>query len=368
MKSTNLSSVFFRATAILCIFSFQAISATLQTLATKSDLIVVGTVDTRIESRDAVTFDINIARVLKGDKSLQVISVHHAWRNANIGHSDQIVDLTIDGIWFLYRAQGGSWDVYPVNGRDGLMIGLFFPASLPPPATYKYSADTPLTDAIASELAAGAQLHGLPPDPSSLELIKLNSPTITAILNNLAISNNPGVRALAIAGLLSHSPKNAIRELVQQWPSIRKDPSREYVISALRNTFRDTDPSSIATLIAFADTEAASGELRNAIIRALAAIHTRESLPFLAGLLSSPSASDRMSAIIGLSSFANGCPPQTPDNVASMEYMQFKNPSPYRTPETVAAFAFGPVDSERENELVQFWTAWWMDHQAAILN
>ena len=121
-------------------------------------------------------------------------------------------------------------------------------------------------------------------------------------------------------------------------------------------------------LTTFADTEAASGELRNAIVRALAAIHTRETLHFLAGLLSSPSAGDRMSAVIGLSSFVNGCPPQTPDNVASMEYMQFKNSSPYRTPETIAAFAFAPVDSERENELVQFWTAWWQDHEAGILH
>ena len=101
--------------------------------------------------------------------------------------------------------------------------------------------------------------------------------------------------------------------------------------------------------------------------------HQRSSLSHsnlqnLTSTTSSPSAGDRMSAVIGLSSFVNGCPPQTPDNVASMEYIQFKNSSPYRTPETIAAFAFAPVDSERENELVQFWTAWWQDQEAGILN
>jgi hypothetical protein len=75
-----------------------------------------------------------------------------------------------------------------------------------------------------------------------------------------------------------------------------------------------------------------------------------------------------MNAIIGLSSFANGCPPQTPENLASMEYIQFKNPSAYRTEQTMGAFAFGPVESERESELAAFWSAWWDQHKAEIMN
>ncbi len=75
-----------------------------------------------------------------------------------------------------------------------------------------------------------------------------------------------------------------------------------------------------------------------------------------------------MNAIIGLSSFANGCPPQTPSNAASLEYLQFRNPSPYRTPQTVANFAFGPVSPERQEELAKFWMSWWEANKTNLLS
>jgi hypothetical protein len=115
-----------------------------------------------------------------------------------------------------------------------------------------------------------------------------------------------------------------------------------------------------------ANDPSSASDLRAAIVWALKAMHTKESISFLASLLSSKDASERMNAVIGISSFANGCPAQTPANVASMEYMHFRNPSPYRTPETIAAFAFGPVTSEREAELVDFWTGWWNQNKAGF--
>jgi HEAT repeat protein len=151
------------------------------------------------------------------------------------------------------------------------------------------------------------------------------------------------------------------------WPSIRHDASKSFVIWALRNSFRDNTPVSVLQLAALANESLSSPDLRAAAVVALKAIHTQESLPFLASLLSSSDVSERVNAVIGLSSFANGCPMQTPQNVASMDYIQFKNPSPYRTAQTEAAFAFGPLDNERESELVAFWTDWWNQNKVAIL-
>ena len=98
---------------------------------------------------------------------------------------------------------------------------------------------------------------------------------------------------------------------------------------------------------------------REKLDTALAAIHTRETLPFLATLLTSSDSEERMKGVFGLSSFANGCPSQTPANVASMGYLQFSNPSPYRTPATIANFGFLSAPTVQEGQLVSFWLSWW---------
>ena len=95
-------------------------------------------------------------------------------------------------------------------------------------------------------------------------------------------------------------------------------------------------------------------------------MHTQETLSFLAGLLGSPDPYEQGRAVYGMSSFANGCPPQTPDNVKSLDYLVFKDPAPYRTKETVANFAFGGDDvagnSPGSKRLASFLLDWWNAH------
>lgn len=134
--------------------------------------------------------------------------------------------------------------------------------------------------------------------------------------------------------------------------------SRSFALSALRNDFRATDAASIQQLAILAETPSIDPEVRAAAVRALSSIHTKEALPFLASLLSSADAEEARRGVFGLSSFANGCPPQTPDNVKSMDYLQFKNPSPYRTKETMSAF----LSPNGPSAQVAFWQQWWKQH------
>jgi hypothetical protein len=102
--------------------------------------------------------------------------------------------------------------------------------------------------------------------------------------------------------------------------------------------------------------------MRRAAVRALAAMHTKEALPFLATLLDSADPFEQGQGVFGLGAFANGCPPQTPGNVISMDYIKFKNPSAFKTDDTIAHFAFGgnPAADEPEHVArVAFWKAWW---------
>jgi hypothetical protein len=61
---------------------------------------------------------------------------------------------------------------------------------------------------------------------------------------------------------------------------------------------RDPTPSSVQQLIELASL---SPEMREAVVHAVSSIHTKESLPFLASLLTSADASERARGVFGLS-------------------------------------------------------------------
>ncbi len=165
-----------------------------------------------------------------------------------------------------------------------------------------------------------------------------------------------------MTGLLEANAPGAVARLSQLWPAIGGDRNKRFVLSALADSFRDTTPASIQQLGALLDATSTTPDLRGAAINALAAIHTRATLPFLAALLASSDSSEQMKAVIGLSSFANGCASQTPANVKTLTYAMIPQSAPYQTKDTVANFAFQSVPPEREAQLVAFWTAWWAAH------
>ncbi len=196
----------------------------------------------------------------------------------------------------------------------------------------------------------------------------MNSSVILPFLSALLTSPTPAFRSMGLAGLLARNDPSALTAMVQMNTSIINDPSFEFVVQTLNDEFRNASPSAVRLLISTATAYWALADLRRAAIRALVAIHSREAIPFIASLLSSADTGEQMSAVIGLSSFANGCPMQTLDNAASMEYLQFKNPSPYRTEQTIAAFAFGPVNADLRRQFVAFWTSWWNQNKTTFLN
>ncbi len=340
--------------------------ASVYALVSEAEMIVVGKISTRVESSTNVSFDIDTDRVIKGDRNTLSVHVSHDWQSAALisSNSVQVIRGTFCGIWSLIR-KNSEWDVLPTT-RDGFIFSLFSPAVEKLEAPYLYSSGTQPLDALVYEV--GAQFEKRPSTTDQMII----PPTVSeaaadTILNRYVNSSNVILQANGVAGMLARSQPGALGQLQRLWPQIKGSPLKWLVISKLRNSFRADDPRSIAELIAIAEDEAASDGLRTASMKSISAVHTKESLPFLASLLSSSDTEERTRGIIGISSFANGCPPQTPANLASMEYMQFKNPSPYRTTETIDAFAFGPLKSEREAQLVEFWTDWWNQHKTELM-
>lgn len=108
-------------------------------------------------------------------------------------------------------------------------------------------------------------------------------------------------------------------------------------------------------------------DFRSAAAKALASIHTKEALPYLAVLIDDQDRGLRAEGIGGLASFANGLPVQTPANTTSLEYLQFPPIASYKTGETVAHFVLAlPSTAPDEAAYLSFWKSWWSQNREAL--
>jgi hypothetical protein len=169
-----------------------------------------------------------------------------------------------------------------------------------------------------------------------------------------------GFQTIGLAGMLENQDLGAVVQLERAWALVNVDPNRFRVVIALRESFRNPDPGTVTELAKWSAN--VTGDVRNAAIRALTSIHTREALPFLATLLGSTDPQEQAQAVIGLSAFANACPMQTAANVVSMAYLHCPGSPIYTTPETKANYAFRIGTPEQEASLVSFWKQWWANH------
>ncbi len=364
MKHVNWL-MFIARVAVACVVSGGWLrGAGLEYLSTNANAVVVGSVTSRVEGLSQVSFTIEVARVLSGSVPGASVSVVHSWAGLLRGPA-RVLNQPLYGIWFLRSNAPGSWDVLtarPLGVRT--ILGLFLPASpTPPSGPYAYRPGTPVLDALVYEVAAGVQWAN--EDPALLvdAFDSTDVPAVEAVLNTCLASADPGFKAVGLAGMLERQRPGVIEQLVRLWPAISGDPHWRYVASALRDSWRDPTPDAVRQLTSMAMAAPVGDEARVAAVGALAAIHTKETLPFLAGLLSSGDPIEQAQAVYGLSSFANGCPMKTRGNIVSMAYLQCDQPGVYKTRDTVANFGFRVGTAEQQSALVSFWQAWWDNHR-----
>jgi len=329
-------------------------------LATRASAIVVGTVASRVEATDGISFDIQVERVLSGNVAGAIVHVKHAGGTGPAG-AIGTVNKAFHGVWFLVPGASGQSEVLRATSSP-FFDGLFFPAPTGPPSgVYAYAPSTVLADGLAFEVAAGIEAGGGGPVDLLEALGSTDTPAVRSILNQYVSSAKPGFQAVGIAGLLARSAPGSVATLTGLWPSISGDRRAHFAASALKAQWRDPTPSAVQEVGAMMVSSSSSSELRDASVRALAAVHTKEALPYLVGLLTSSDHAERAQGVFGLSSFANGCAMQTNDNVTSMSYLRCNQPSAYRTQSTMANFAFG-LPAAKESATIGFWQSWWNAH------
>lgn len=350
--------------ALSLLHTAPAHGATVGYVATACSVVARGTVTSWDEAATGVSFDITVQTVFKGTASLGTIHVSHMWNRGGMVLSEsqigtQTITAKIEGIWCLQQATSSGWDVMPINGPDGYFMNLSWPAAPALPAPYQIRSSA-LPDTLLFELAAGIESGRVNPETAIAAAQGAQGSSLQLVASRFMNSPIPEFRIAGLAGLLPIQP-SAINSVSGLWPSISSNPRRFILLFAIRNTFRDPAPGSIQQLVQLT---AVSPELREAAVHAISSIHTKESLPFLATLLTSPDASERAKGVFGLSSFANACPSQTPANTQSMAYLQCPDSAPYKTPETVTNFASPGTPSD---QVVTFWINWWIRNQASLI-
>ncbi len=103
---------------------------------------------------------------------------------------------------------------------------------------------------------------------------------------------------------------------------------------------------------------AADSELRPVASETLAAIHTKETLPFLAGLLFDNDPEVQVPGVYGISALANGCPVKTRRSVVTMQHLVCEQPSANKTAPAAGKFVFRRGTADQQIEQVLFWRKW----------
>lgn len=212
------------------------------------------------------------------------------------------------GVWFLKRSTDSSWDALTLDGVDGVFTGLFLPASVAVPDSYQYTPAASPTDKVTIEIANGVIEGGREPRIALRFADSASQEVVDSIIYDFLRSGKIDFQTAAVSTLLNRSDPEAITRLQQIWPSIPDARRRAELVSGIRNSFRNTSPYGVRQLLTLINEPPIDADLRNAAIRALSSIHTKETLLFLATLLHSDDDQEQMQAIIGISSFANGSP------------------------------------------------------------
>jgi hypothetical protein len=334
-------------------------------LEQSADLIVVATANAGSQTSDAVSFKLQVHRVLKGDAIVGGL-ISADWpkgANALAGGASSIAGT---GLWFLQRSSSG-WILLPIMQGTALFNRTFIPEpSGPILSAYSYDPTAPLSDKVASEVCAaieGANGGGHELADLQFDLDKLASPVVMVLYQRMSAANSAEQKILGLSGLIRGGNTVALRSAIQATSALT-NPSVEYgvLLRSIQDEYRAVDSVSVAALGQAAVNSSLRPDFRRSAAHALRAIHTIEAVPFLATLLDDPDANLQTEGVGGLASFANGLPVQTTAGVASLSYLHSPESAPYKTTDTVANFAMG----EAAIRYLSFWKSWWSQNRTAL--
>jgi hypothetical protein len=350
-----------------------------------ADAIIVGKLvrGTVRASGSEVSTDmtLRVDRVLKGDVIPGTEMAAHLegrgfWL---IERATEAPAVPLYGIWFLNSTTRPS----TVISRDSRLGPLeLAPAFLAEEAPAGKLGDTPaasVANALMASLRWIAEVHGSEITRRETvvseywskfhtcfdDLYTLDQATTLPISKQLATEENIHLRAAGVQGLIAANDPDGVKLAAAHWTELAKSSSAQQIIASLMGYSNAQDPAAIRAVGTLATIEPPPPGLRENASYALRAIHTKEALPALIGLLDSNEERVASNALAGLCLFVRNAPTVTPQSIPSMSWMKTQEPAPYLTAETQPYCSLGGKVSDVER-YTGFWKSWWSAHQAEI--
>lgn len=374
MKSQRLWGTLLMILAAGSLHATMMVWNSLVQMEQNADLIVVGAAGHGTRAVNGLSFTIQVGRVVKGDPATAGSAIAVGWADSGQGAwATSPGDVAGTGLWFLQRAPAG-WLLMPVvQGGLGFARTFIAAPSGPILSAYAYEAGASLSDKVASEVSAaiegadggGAQLNPL---PGGL-LDDLGSPVVQVLYQRMAASSSTKQQILGLAGQIRWGNAAALGTAAQAGSSFTAFGLENGVLlESVQHGFRAADPASVGILGQIVvNPSNANLPFRRAAAFALAAIHTKEALPYLAELMEDADPELRAESVRGLGSFANGLPVQTMAGTPSLSYLQPQPNSAFRTDDTVTHHPLNiQYIEENESKYLTFWKAWWQTNRAAL--
>ena len=260
-------------------------------LVTASDASVVGTVAQGTVSGTTVAVSIQVERVIKGSWATGAVlaatgTLSEPSQTRAVGHAH--------GIFFLAKDGSGPMRLVPPMGGfllDEMFVFLPLPDASVPAA--QPAVNSSPRERVLLEVLGGMEA-GPPKGPGGFvevlaEYHAAPTPAIRAVLQSWLASGPPALTASAVQALLAEGDANTLSRVATD-PALQASALEAHAFNGLKWYFRNPDPQAVSLLGQLASDNSNSMELRIAAATALARVHTKQALPYLARLLDSPDA------------------------------------------------------------------------------
>jgi hypothetical protein len=335
-------------------------------LTADSDAIVVGSVEA-IAANRTISAIIHADRVLKGSiREGSTVPVTWTLPENAFGYGKGGASSSRGhGIFFLRRAASGSWSILPATNGDASWVDTYIPAPQNVPQALRDVASASLPpkasvlDHVLLEMVIAAEAGA----PLPYDLVAVfrgsRSPVLAAAFRRFLSKQDTWLVSTGLRGSILSGDPSSVFAIRQKYAKLSTSEGWIPLLDEIKVYYLNTAPQAIRKLGQIATDNTVGADLRIAVAAALARMHTRQSLPYLAQLLGDQNGTLGAMAVGGLSSFAN--------NVPIGEHEPAPGTWSYRTEATITHSVFDEsAVNQRKAYYMEFWKDWWKRNQATL--
>lgn len=330
-------------------------------LVDKADAIVIATIVGGMIAAPVANLNLDVQEVLKG--ALRVGDLLPVECPLSGEAARYTVSIEKDRGLFFLRATNGRWSILSAaSGTVPEIRGTFFvlPTSSMPKA-FGNGVQPSLHERVLAEVAGALEDGSGQPKGAVVDFMweyrSSPSPAMKTLFAQFPASTNAQLRAAGLRASLAN-PNGQVLAQIEQGLGKQSIGDTALIADEIQYYLTVTDSQVVAQLGRLAVSQASPAPIRKASLTALARVHTKESLPYLAEFLDEPDPELRSLAVGGMAMFANNVPAGEHDPAAGTWQ--------YRTEETLRYSAMDPTMVKNNPSSVTFWKAWWAQNKVGL--